>query len=370
MTMQMLLAWAVPMLFFAAVVASGWYVGRRLQVHFSWARGRLLPIASTAVVLASTIGMGVLATPASHIAGAIYVGAGYLFGFFLFLLLFLLVAHPMAALLPKARALIGGVAVAGAFITAGYAAWNATVVRVVPIDLPMRGLATPVRIVQISDAHIGHHRGREYLQALVAATNEQRPDVVVITGDLLDSNVAIRDRMLTPLGALTAPALYVEGNHEGYIDRDSALAAIEDTGVRVLHNEDVTLAGLRFVGLDYMRADNETLDLHPSADPRTIQGTMQRFVAGVGAPMVVLHHSPVGVDYVAQSGAALMMSGHTHGGQVFPATWLARWIFPYNAGRYQNGPMTVFVSQGAGTFMLPLRLGTNNELNLIVLQPE
>jgi predicted MPP superfamily phosphohydrolase len=85
-------------------------------------------------------------------------------------------------------------------------------------------------------------------------------------------------------------------------------------------------------------------------------------------PSVLMHHSPVGAQYVAAKGVDLMVSGHTHAGQMFPNTLFAPIVFPFNSGLYHEGEMRVFVSQGAGTFMPRIRLGTSNEIDLLRLK--
>ena len=78
-------------------------------------------------------------------------------------------------------------------------------------------------------------------------------------------------------------------------------------------------------------------------------------------------HNPVGVEYINQQRVDLVLSGHTHAGQVFPATFIAKFVFPYNKGLHKYKNTYIYVSQGAGTFILPMRLGTFNEITLIRL---
>ena len=162
---------------------------------------------------------------------------------------------------------------------------------------------------------------------------------------------------------------FVGGNHENYIDSARALELIARQGVKILHNEKVETNGIQLVGLDYMRADEQTFDMHPSADTRTIQSVLADLPVSAELPAVLMHHSPVGVRYVAAAGIDLMLAGHTHGGQLFPATIIAGLLFPFNQGLYVRGDTQVFVSQGAGTFLPRIRLGTGNEINFIRLLP-
>lgn len=139
--------------------------------------------------------------------------------------------------------------------------------------------------------------------------------------------------------------------------------------VHVLHNEVVETNGLQLVGLDYMNADAETFNMHPSEDRRTIQSVLSRLRLKRGLASVLMHHSPSGAQYAAAAGIGLMLSGHTHAGQFFPGTVFARWVFEFNRGLSRQGGTQVFVSQGAGTFMARVRIGTLNEINLLRLVP-
>ncbi|EIW8473881.1 hypothetical protein DV720_26720 [Klebsiella pneumoniae] len=166
-----------------------------------------------------------------------------------------------------------------------------------------------------------------------------------------------------------APVYYTGGNHEQYVNEQLSEVLISATGVRVLRNETVMTRGIQLTGLRYMKADDETLDLHPSDDKDTIKSVLKNISIDTGLPAVFVHHSPVGVKYLSDKGASLVLSGHTHGGQVFPGTLLAPFFFAFNRGLEHYGNTQVFVSQGAGTYLAPLRLGSRNEINLIRLVP-
>src|SRR5690606_30388068 len=119
-------------------------------------------------------------------------------------------------------------------------------------EIRLSHLDREVTMMQISDVHLGHHRGQAYLAAIVEETNRCRPDLVLITGDLLDSAAAFEPGVLDPLSQLTAPAFFVGGNHEKYVDEQRAFELVARQGVRVLRNELVETQGLQLVGLDYL----------------------------------------------------------------------------------------------------------------------
>jgi predicted MPP superfamily phosphohydrolase len=115
-----------------------------------------------------------------------------------------------------------------------------------------------------------------------------------------------------------------------------------------------------------MKADENTFDMHV-VNKLTIKEELPKIPLTLEKPVVLMHHSPVGLEYVSSSGVSLMLSGHTHGGQMFPGTLLAPFIFPLSKGLHLRQGTYFFVSQGAGTYMMRLRLGSSNEINLIHL---
>jgi predicted MPP superfamily phosphohydrolase len=221
--------------------------------------------------------------------------------------------------------------------------------------------------MHISDAHIGTHRGRPYLEQIVRETNRLKPDLVLITGDLVDGSSALEPGVLSPLDELNAPTYFTTGNHEGYIDTERALEIITSHGIRILHNEVVETHGLQLVGLDYMKADE---DAFPTREVNlfTIKEELLKIPFHKEKPVILMHHSPVGLEYVTARGVELMLSGHTHAGQAFPATLFTPLVFTLNKGLYKRDKTYFFVSQGAGTFGPRIRLGTSNEINLIRLR--
>jgi predicted MPP superfamily phosphohydrolase len=245
--------------------------------------------------------------------------------------------------------------------------WQASTLNVETSEIPIVGLQEDVTIMHVSDAHIGMHRGRSYLDQIVRETNQLKPDLVLINGDLVDGNSALEPGVLSPLGELDAPTYFTTDNHEGYIDTERALEIIRSHGVRILHNEVVETHGLQLVGLDYMKADKHAIPAR-EVNLFTIKEELPKIPLLEEKPVVLMHHSPVGLEYVTARGVELMLSGHTHAGQAFPATLFTPLVFPLNKGLYKRDNTYFFVSQGAGTFGSRIRLGTSNEINLIRLK--
>lgn len=321
------------------------------------------------VIFGALIAMGTGATSASKAAGGAYLVGGYVFTAFLYLVMVLVGLHLLQRVWTPPAALSRVMALGLSAAMTMYGAVHASTLVVNEARIQMPKLSAPLSVMLISDVHLGHHRGREYLATLVELTNRKHPDLVLITGDLVDAAVALEPTVFEPLKKLKAPSFYVEGNHELAIDRAKADQLINDQGVRVLHNEVVEVLGLQVVGLDYMKADAQTFDLHPSADVRTIETTMAALKLDAKLPAILMHQSPVGAKYVEKAGVDLMVSGHTHGGQLFPATLLAGLMFPFNHGLYREGALQVFVTKGAGTFLQRIRVGSENEINLLRIEP-
>ena len=367
--MNAVLRAGVLLLFALAAFGSAWYVAFRLRTTFGLQRRWPLRVFVVAALVGSFMLMGPATKSADVVAGLSYVLGGYLFAGYVFLTLAFVLLHVIerAWHVPKAR--VGAAALllaAGATLVGGM--W-ATRFSVVETEIALPGLDRDVVAMQLSDIHLGHHRGRQYLEKIVEETDRRTPDIVLITGDLIDSEAAFVPGELEPLLGFAAPVYYVGGNHEKYVDAERTFALVKTYGVHVLRNQVVETHGLQLVGLDYMNADEDTFDLHPSDDSRTIKSALGSLHLKETMPSVLMQHSPAGAQYAAATGIDLIVAGHTHGGQFFPGTLVATAVFPFTRGLYRRGPLQVFVSQGAGTFMSRVRLGTSNELNILRLRP-
>ena len=358
-----------PLVTLGIFVASYGYVAFRLRTAFGLKRRWPLRLAVTAVVTASMVTMLGTAKSTSATFGALNVLGGYLFSFHVFLSFLLVLVHPLSSRwhLSSRTTTLASLLVALLGTILGALEANSFQATEAAIEVP--GLERELKVMQLSDVHLGHHRGRAYLEKVVTQTNQMRPDLVLLTGDLVDSHAALRPGVLAPLSKLEAPAFFVGGNHENYIDTERAFRLIAQQGVRVLRTEIVETNGIQLVGLDYLNPDEDTFDMHPSEDRRTIENVLPELSIAADRPVVLLHHSPVGAEYMAAHGVDLLIAGHTHGGQMFPGTLLASVVFRFNAGLYRHGDLQIYVSLGAGTFGPRMRLGTANEINLIHLKP-
>jgi predicted MPP superfamily phosphohydrolase len=216
-------------------------------------------------------------------------------------------------------------------------------------------------IAQITDLHLGELLGRHWLEERVAQVNSLRPDLITMTGDLLN-DVNLVEPLVPLLQQLHARlGVYaVTGNHEFYAGLEPAVRLFEQAGFRVLRNTAVEVkSGLVIAGVDDLTAERQF-----NVPDQAIERAMTGRPAGA---TVLLCHSPWGGDQAARLGAALMLSGHTHGGQIWPFTYFVRIVYPHVLGRYTIGAMTWIVSRGTGFWGPPMRLFRRAEIVRITL---
>jgi predicted MPP superfamily phosphohydrolase len=272
-----------------------------------------------------------------------------------------------------ARAVAGGAAVVvgGATAVAMRSALSEPEIHEVPVKLARLPPAlSGLTIAQISDLHVGPTIGERDVRRVVEATNALRPDLVAITGDLVDGTVPSLGPAIAQLAGLRARhgVFFVTGNHEYYSGVTEWVAYLRRLGVRVLRNERVEIgdrgASIDLAGIDDWRstglAPGHGPDLARAVDGRDPQRSL-----------VLLAHQPKGVEEAAGLGVELQLSGHTHGGQIFPFNFLTGVAYPYLRGLYRGvGPGAagqVFVSRGTGYWGPPMRLGSPPEISRIVL---
>jgi predicted MPP superfamily phosphohydrolase len=367
--MNKLLSGGFTLLIFGLLALSVWYVSNRMRVYFGLRSFGLIIMSVAAVVIGALLAIVVSAKSSNPFVGVLSVFGGYALMFYIYVLFLFILIHVLSVKwnLPLVWCAAAALVLALAMTGAGALGASAFAVNETEIRIP--GLQKEVAVMHISDVHLGWHRGREYLEKIVNETNRMEPDIILITGDMADSEVALTPETFEPLAGFAAPVCFVGGNHEKYIGAKQVFGLIEQYGVRVFHNEAVYVHGLQIVGLDYMSADETTFDMHPSDDARTIKSTLESLTLKPDMPTLLMHHSPVGAKYAEAKGVDLMLSGHTHAGQVFPFTLLGGILFPFNRGLYREGKLQVFVTQGAGTYMLRSRLGSSNEISMLRLMP-
>lgn len=265
--------------------------------------------------------------------------------------------------------LIAGVAGTGVVGATGIGIWNAlshVLVRRVRVELPNLPRALDgTTIAQLTDLHLGPTLGREWLAGIVAKVNALKPDLVAITGDLVDGRVAALAETVAPLRELRSRhgTFFVTGNHEYYSRAVEWCAYLPSLGIRVLRNERVAVGNeqsLDLCGVDDWNARGMAPGHGPDL-PRALAGR------DPSRAVVLLAHQPRAVHEASRLGVGLVLSGHTHGGQLWPWKHLVLLQQPVVAGLARFGRTWIYVSEGTGFWGPPIRLGTRSEITLVTL---
>jgi uncharacterized protein len=222
-------------------------------------------------------------------------------------------------------------------------------------------------IVQMTDIHFGPTIGRSFAEKIVAMANAQLPDVIAITGDLVDGTVEDLRHAAAPLSQLRAKhgVYFVTGNHEYYSGVGAWVDELKRLGIRVLRNERVELGEL---GAQIAIAGVDDASAHRFGDGHgtDLVAAMDKHPAHI--PVVLLAHQPKTIRQAVKFGVDLQISGHTHAGQIWPFSYLVKLDQPFVVGLHQLEQTQIYVSPGTGYWGPPLRLGTQAEITKIILK--
>lgn len=244
--------------------------------------------------------------------------------------------------------------------------------RVVDVAVPIAGLPEPLHgftIGQISDLHVGPTIKRDYVAGVVERLNALHPDLIAITGDLVDGGVEHLGPDMAPMADLRARhGVYaVTGNHEYYSGAAPWIAEFRRLGMRVLMNEHAMIdhegASLVVAGVTDYSAGN--FDPAQASDPaQAMAGSPIGMV-----PKILLAHQPRSAAAAEKAGFDLQLSGHTHGGQFWPWSLLVPLQQPFTAGLHRLGRLRIYTSRGTGYWGPPKRFGAPSEITLLRLEP-
>ncbi len=252
-------------------------------------------------------------------------------------------------------AAIGVISISGLLAFLG--TLNALRPTVVTIKFKAPELQSPVRFVQISDVHVGS-RSRKFLEKIIARVNVLEPDFLCITGDFIDAP-GVQEASLVSLKSVTGPIYYCTGNHEKYEDFEDILARLKNLGVVVLRDECL-----------HHREDIQVIGIDDMEDAMQVQRQLGQMKIDDRAFNLVLFHRPRGLEAAAAAGVNLIISGHTHNGQIYPFNFLVKRVFDRIKGMYQIGTARQYVNEGTGTWGPIMRVGTRSEITLFEIAPE
>jgi len=376
-----------------AVVASAvlgglhYYIAQRLVLDpgwpAPWRRGLLTALALLgASLIAEPIAERLLHPPASRLVSwpaSLWMGFAFLTVLLLAATDALLwiggsaaLAAPDAVFTGERTAALRAVGVAAAALAAGAVglrtALRPPALRSVEFHLERWPAALDgFRIVQLSDVHLGPILGRSFASQLVERSNALAPDLVAVTGDLVDGGVRQLAREVAPLAGLRARhgVFFVTGNHDHYSGARSWTEKVRELGMQPLRNRRVAIgdgdAGFDLVGVD---------DHHGSHFGGDGGEDLAAALAGRDPqrPAILLAHDPSTFKGASGLGIDLQISGHTHGGQIWPFGYLVRLAIPFVAGRFARNGAQLYVSRGTGFWGPPMRLLAPAEITEIVLR--
>jgi uncharacterized protein len=218
-------------------------------------------------------------------------------------------------------------------------------------------------LVELSDLHLGTLINHNWMTRLVERVNELHPDLVVLVGDIVDGNVGRAEALRPVLSQLRAPlgVWAVTGNHEYYAGVEPCVRLFQDAGYTVLRDRPAQVVpGLVLAGVDDLTAKRQL-----KLDGKPMEKALALRPPGA---TILLSHSPWQADVAARLGAGLMLSGHTHNGQLWPFSALVRLRYPLIGGRYEVNGMPVIVCRGTGTWGPRMRLWLPGEIVRVKLR--
>ena len=256
--------------------------------------------------------------------------------------------------------------VAVALGMSGRAMYEAKFIELEIVDVKIKDLKKTYSIVQISDVHIGGLIDQKFIKNIVKKVNVLTPDIVVITGDLVDISLKYAKPALEELKNLQTKygTYFIVGNHEYLHGIDEIIKTVNSMGIKTLENENVYIGekgkGFNLAGVyDYMGYRSE----HHEPDLELALKKVDK-----DSPTVLLAHQPVFIEEVGDD-VDLVLSGHTHGGQLYPFRVLVKMVQPYLAGLYQHSKDTqIYVNKGTGFWGPPMRLGASSEITYITIE--
>jgi predicted MPP superfamily phosphohydrolase len=292
----------------------------------------------------------------------------------------------VAGLNPNTR-WIAAAALLLAVLYTTYGVWNALHPRIKNISVTFKTLPHAWQnktIVQLSDIHLGHVHGQRFLDNIIAKVNAVNPEMILITGDLFDGMDASFLELAKPLNEIKAPrgVFFVTGNHETYVGLKRALQVLNQTQIRVLHNEVIDVDGLEIIGIGYPGIKNKN-------DIRGLNKLEQ--TSSQNSPRILLFHTPTSIQLKGedqfgqhfstywvpdttfqlpqQLGVNLQLSGHSHAGQIVPFGILTKLIYKgYDYGLRREGELNIYTTSGVGTWGPPMRTGNSPEIVAIRLE--
>nr|WP_243749725.1 metallophosphoesterase [Nocardia ignorata] len=337
-----------------------------------WIGTAVVAVLFACLPVAMFLGHGPAQSDPAVIVGDALLGVSWVFFAWSVIGVFVRGALTVIGVDDPARPVAAGVAITALALT-GWGVYEARrVPRVRTVDVAIRGLAPGLdglRMVVVTDTHYAALNRVRWSEKVVDVVNGLEPDIACHAGDLADGSVEKRQTQVDPLGKVVAPLgrFYITGNHEYFGDAQGWIDYMAALGWQPLHNEHRTLTrdGDRLVIAGIDDPTGRGLPGHGPDLPAALTG------ADPDLPVVLLAHQPKQIADAVAAGVALQISGHTHGGQIWPFHYLVRLDQPVVAGLSRHANNTqLYTSRGTGFWGPPLRVFAPSEITVLVLHPE
>ena len=219
-------------------------------------------------------------------------------------------------------------------------------------------ISKPVKVVMMSDLHIGYHNRRSELHRWVDMINDEKPDLVLIAGDIIDGSMRPlkEEKMYEEFRRLKAPVYACLGNHEYFSGEPDALQFYQDAGIHLLRDSCVTVGDICIIGRD------DRMNRH-----RDSLSTIVR-KADLTKYCILLDHQPYHLDQAERQHIDFQFSGHTHHGQLWPISWITEHVYECAFGQHQRGRTHYYISSGMGIWGGMFRIGTRSEYVIATIE--
>ena len=221
-------------------------------------------------------------------------------------------------------------------------------------------LSRKMKVVMLSDLHLGYHNRRSEFAKWVDKINEEKADLILVAGDIIDKNIQPLEEqeMHQEFLRLNAPVVACLGNHEYYGGESNALLFYKKADITLLRDSVTTVGDLCIIGRD------------DRSNPK--RKALSELMKGVDSTkyLVVLDHQPIQLEEAEQNGIDFQLSGHTHHGQVWPISWITESIYECAFGEWQRGSTRYYVTSGIGIWGGKFRIGTRSEYVVAEITPD
>ena len=239
-----------------------------------------------------------------------------------------------------------------------YNYWKAHKLVVNEKTVVLNNLNRDINIAHLSDVHFGSVRHRSIIRDVVDTLNELDCELAIISGDLADGSSVIEEDDFLALKDVKMPVIFTPGNHDFYMGIENVIKACENAGVIVLDNQRMEFECLNIFGLTFSFEDRDVPELDESVLNKNLVNVLN-------------YHVPYHWDEFSKLGFDLQLSGHTHGGQFYPAIWVTNIMFKYNMGLFKNDlARYLHVTTGVGSMDTPMRWGTDSEIVVLKLRKQ